>query len=221
MSNTELPASIRLLVVDDHTLMREGLKMLLEAAHDICVVGTAPNGCVALREVKRTKPDVVLMDIVMPEMNGIEAAAQILHSAPATAILMVSMFSDVEHVYNALRAGAPGYLLKTCASNQLISGVRAVHAGRRFLSQGIVESVVDEYLRGPCPSSPVSQLSRRELRVLQLLAEGRSTTSIARILSLSPKTIDTYRSRTMEKLGITERAALIKFAIRHGITPPE
>jgi DNA-binding NarL/FixJ family response regulator len=221
LNGTAPARPIRVLVVDDHAVVRDGLKMLLESADDIRVVGMAPNGCVALQEAGRTSPDVVLMDVVMPEMNGIEATAQLLHGSPSIRVVMVSMISDVEHVYRALQAGAKGYVLKSSSSKQVINAVRTVHAGRRFLSPGIAESMLDEYLLARIPTSPLDQLSQRERQVLQLLAEGRSTTVIGRLLSLSPKTVDTYRSRMMQKLGISEAASLIKFAIRHCITPPE
>jgi len=214
--------AIRVLLVDDHAVLRDALKVLLESTGGIRVVGLAPDGRSAVQMVKRTKPDVVLMDIVMPGLNGIEATAEIRSIAPSTRVLILSMLSDVEFVHRALRAGADGYVLKTSSRNDVVTAVKAVYAGSRYLSPEISESVLDDYVRISVPgTSPLEQLSARERQILQLLAEGHASATIARLLSLSPKTIDTYRSRMMKKLGIASRPALIKFAIRHGITPPE
>ncbi len=215
------PDSIRVLLADDHAVVREGLAALLGAQPDIEIVGSVGDGREAVRESRRLEPDVVVMDVTMPELNGIEAAGQIHDACPATSVVMLSMHSDVEHVYRALRAGARGYLLKSSAGSEVAEAVRAAHAGRRFLSSKITESVLDDYIRKRSTSSPLESLSPRERQILQLIAEGRTSADVARLLSLSPKTVDTYRSRMMAKLGIGDLPSLIKFAVQHGLTPAE
>jgi DNA-binding NarL/FixJ family response regulator len=212
---------VRVLLADDHAVVREGLAALLGTQPDIEVVGAVGDGREAVRESRRLEPDVVVMDVTMPELNGIEAAGQIHDACPATSVVMLSMHSDVEHVYRALRAGARGYLLKSSAGSEVAEAVRAVISGRRYLSSKIAESVLDDYIRKRSTDSPLESLSPRERQILQLIAEGRATADIARMLSLSPKTVDTYRSRMMAKLGINDLPALIKFAVQHGLTPAE
>jgi DNA-binding NarL/FixJ family response regulator len=213
--------TIRVLLAEDHAMVRDGLAAILGEQDDFDVVAVAGNGLEALEQARRTKPDVAVIDIVMPGLNGIDATARILEELPALRIIIISMHSDIDYVYRALKAGAQGYVAKTAAATDLIEAVRAVLAGRRFLSQGIAESVLDDYIQARVFKSPLEQLSPRERQILQLLAEGHASASIGSILSLSPKTVDTYRSRMMEKLGMTELPALIKFAIQHGMTPPE
>lgn len=212
---------VRVLLADDHAVVREGLAALLGAQPDIEVIGAVGDGREAVRESRRLEPDVVVMDVTMPELNGIEATGQIHDACPATSVVMLSMHSDVEHVYRALRAGARGYLLKSSAGSEVAEAVRAVHSGRRYLSSKIAESVLDDYIRKRSTDSPLESLSPRERQILQLIAEGRATVDIARMLSLSPKTVDTYRSRMMAKLGIGDLPALIKFAVQHGLTPAQ
>jgi DNA-binding NarL/FixJ family response regulator len=214
-------AAVRVLLADDHAVVREGLAALLGAQPDIEVVGSVGDGREALREARRLEPDVVVMDVTMPELNGIEAAGQIHDACPATSVVMLSMHSDVEHVYRALRAGARGYLLKSSAGAEVAEAVRAVHSGRRYLSSKIAESVLDDYISKRSTQSPLESLSPRERQILQLIAEGRATVEVARLLSLSPKTVDTYRSRMMAKLGIGDLPSLIKFAVQHGLTPAD
>ena len=213
--------TIRILLADDHAMVRDGLAAILEEQDDFDVVAVAANGLEAVKQARRAKPDVALIDVVMPGLNGIDAAAQIHQDCPSTRVIMISMRSDIDYVYRALKAGAQGYVTKSSTATDLIVAMRAVLAGRRFLSEGIAESVLEDYIQARVCNSPLEQLSPRERQILQLLAEGHSTASMAGLLSLSPKTVDTYRSRTMEKLGLTELPALIKFAIRHGMTPPE
>jgi DNA-binding NarL/FixJ family response regulator len=213
--------TIRVLLADDHVMVRDGLAAILRQQDDISVVGTAADGQEALELAKRTRPDVALIDIVMPGLNGIDVTTQIQEECPSIRIIIMSVHSDIDYVYRALKAGAQGYVAKTAAAADLIEAVRAAVAGRRFLSPRIAESVLDDYIRARASKSPLEYLSPRERQILQMIAEGRSSTSIGNTLSLSPKTIDTYRSRMMEKLGITELPALIKFAIQHGLTPPE
>lgn len=212
---------IRVYVVDDHAVVRDGLRYLLEAQTDITVVGDAGTGRQAVQEVPGLKPDVVVMDVAMPDLNGIEATAQIREDCPTTRVIILSMQGTAEHVYRALQAGAQGYLLKESAGKVLIEAVRSVSSGGRYLSPGITETLVDDYLHQRAhsgPESPLDRLSRRETEVLQLVVEGRSSSEIAEMLSLSPKTVDTYRSRLMQKLDIDDVPTLVKFAIQHGLT---
>ncbi|HEX6632456.1 MAG TPA: response regulator transcription factor [Usitatibacter sp.] len=212
--------TIKVLLADDHRVLRDGLAALLETQEGISVVGHASDGREAVRKALELKPDVAIMDIVMPELDGIEATRLILRSLPLTRVVILSMYSTTEHIFRALQAGAKGYLLKESAGSELVAAVRGVHAGRRFLSQKITESVVEDYVREHVASDPLGTLSARERQILQLVAAGRSSADIARVLSLSPKTVDTYRSRLMQKLEIDNFAALVKFAIACGLTPP-
>ena len=215
---------IRVFIADDHAIVRDGLRFILSAQPDIEVVGEAANGREAVRQVEQLCPDVVLMDISMPELNGIEAAQQIRERCPATQVVMLSVHSTGEHVFRALQAGAKGYLLKESASAEVIDAVREVHAGHRHLSAKIVDFLAERYVHPEQfagAESPLAQLSPREREVLQLIAEGKSSAEIARVLALSPATVDTYRSRLMRKLGLTDLVGLIKFAIQHGLTPLE
>jgi DNA-binding NarL/FixJ family response regulator len=208
---------ITVFVVDDHAIVREGLASLLGAQPDIRVIGTAADGREALREILRLQPDVVVMDIAMPEMNGIETTRGLRDRLPQTRVVILSMYSSVEHVFHALEAGATAYLLKEAAAQEVVDAVRAVHAGRRYLGRKIAEMVAEGIGRGSA-ASPLESLSARERQVLQLVAEGRSSAQIAAALHLSPKSVDTYRSRLMQKLHRTDIAGLVKFAIQHGLT---
>lgn len=209
--------SIRVLLVDDHTVVRDGLRMLLEAQADLAVVGDVSDGRQAVAETRRLKPDVVVMDVEMPELNGIEAARLIGEAVPDTRVLILSSQAGPAHVHRALQAGVRGYLLKDAAGAELVSAVRALHAGRRYLSAEINEAVLAGYGSNPA-ESPLDRLSGRERQILQLVVEGRTSAEAARELSLSVKTVETYRSRLMDKLGIRDLPALVKFAIEHGLT---
>jgi len=212
--------SITVFLVDDHTIVRDGLRYLLEAQKNIRVVGEAPDGREAIRKVKRLRPDIVIMDILMAGLNGIEAAGQICRECPATRVIMLSMQSSSESIVRALKAGASGYLLKESAGRELVNAIHEVHAGRRYLSPKVSEQVIGACLnRAEEMSDPLAGLSRREREVLQLVVEGRTSAEIADTLFLSVKTVETYRSRLMQKLGIRDIPALIKFAIQHGLTP--
>ncbi|PKO33201.1 MAG: DNA-binding response regulator [Betaproteobacteria bacterium HGW-Betaproteobacteria-7] len=211
--------SISVLIADDHAVVRDGLRLLLECQSDIRVVDLVADGRAAVEAVLRLKPDVVIMDLAMPLLNGVDATAQILDKQPDSRIVMLSMHSTVEHVFRALQAGALGYLRKESAGSEVVDAVRVVHSGRRYLSHKITESVVDDYVRKRADESPLDSLSQREREILQLLVEGRSGIEIARQLNISPKTVDTYRSRMMQKLGIADLPSLVKFALQHGLTP--
>jgi RNA polymerase sigma factor (sigma-70 family) len=205
-------------------VVRDGLRFLLEAQQDIQVVGDAADGRDAVRQVAQLCPNVVIVDIAMPELNGIEAARQIAQVCPPARVIILSMHSTTEHIFRALQAGARGYLLKESAGIEVVNAVLAVHAGRRYLSQKISDKVIDDYVQqrqAVETQSPLARLSPREREVLQLVVEGKSSAEVAEILSLSPKTVETYRSRLMQKLGISDLPSLVKFAIRHGLTPLE
>lgn len=211
--------TITVFLADDHSVVSDGLRLLLELQQDIRVVGNAANGRDAVRQVTELGPDIVVMDIAMPELNGIEATSMIRAKSPHTQVIILSMLSDAEHIFRALQAGARGYVLKASAGKEVVGAVRAVHAGRRYLSQKIAETVIDDYIHERRAASPLDGLSMREKQVLQLFVEGKSTAVIADTLALSPRTVETYRSRLMEKLGISDLPSLVKFAIQQGITP--
>ena len=201
--------------------MRDGLRAILEREGGIEVVATASNGRETVLEARRLNPDIVLMDIVMPELSGIEAAAQIRDHCESTRVIILSMHSTVEHIFRALQAGAMGYLLKGSAGSEVVEAVRAVRAGRRYLTRKVSDVVVDGYVREHRASSPLESLSPREREVMLLVVEGRSSREIADALHLSPKTVETHRSRLMEKLGVENVIGLVKFAVQHGLAKPE
>jgi DNA-binding NarL/FixJ family response regulator len=211
--------TISVFLVDDHRVLRDGLGVLLDSQDDIEVVGEAEDGKKAIDGITRKKPNVAVMDITMPELNGIEAAQIIHETQPDTGIVILSIHSDIEHIFRALQAGAQGYLLKESAGAEVISAVRAVYLGRRYLSPSIRDAIMDTYLHNQQEHSPLDLLSRREREVLQLSVESHSSAAIAKKLNLSPKTIETYRSRLMGKLGVRDLLELVRFAIKHGITP--
>lgn len=210
--------TIRVLLADDHALMREGLRALLAADAGISVVAEAGNGRDAVRRATDLRPDVVLMDISMPDLNGVEAARMIRAKCPETQVVMLSMHANAEHVHRALQAGANGYVLKESAASEVSTAITRVAAGGRYLSPALGELARDA-LRGATKASPLDSLSARERQVLQLVVEGKSSAVIAGIVHLSPKTVETYRSRLMKKLGVADVTALVKFAIQHGLTP--
>lgn len=209
---------IRVLIADDHGVVRDGLRVLLDAQADICVIGDATNGRSAVDAARRLRPDVAVLDIAMPELNGIEATLQIRAASPHTKVLILSMHSTAEHVFRALRAGAHGYLLKDSAGREVVGAVRAVHAARPYLSDSITAIVIDDYISERSHLTSLDRLSHRERQILQLVAEGKSSATAGAILSLSPKTVDTYRSRIMHKLEVSDLASLVKFALQHGVT---
>jgi len=212
--------TIRVMLADDHSVLRDGVAAMLQAQGGMTVVAHAQDGREAVRKATELKPDVAIMDIVMPELDGIEATRLIHNSSLLTQVVILSMSSNTEHIFRALQAGAKGYLLKESAGAELVAAVKSVHTGRRYLSQKITETVVDDYIRERHPTEPLGKLSNRERQILQLVAEGKSTADIAGTLCLSPKTIHTYRSRLMQKLDIDGFAGLVKFAIASGVTCP-
>ena len=212
---------IKIFLADDHSVLRDGLRALLESAGDMEVVGEASDGREALKGIETLHPDIAVLDISMPEMGGVEAAEIVHDRHPEVKVIMLSMISDAETIYRALRAGASGYLLKTSAGREVVVAVRAVHAGKRYLSDKITESMVENYGRELQAKSPLESLSRRERQVLQHLAEGRSAPEIGKLLSISPRTVETYRTRLMEKLAVKDIRGLTLFAVKHGIISHE
>jgi DNA-binding NarL/FixJ family response regulator len=213
--------NITVVLADDHRVVREGLRALLERHDDIKVVGEAADGQEAVKLAATLKPDVVVMDISMPVLNGIEATQQVLEVSPSSRVIILSMYSTSEHIFRSFKAGAQGYLLKESAGADVINAVRAVREGRRYLTDKITETILDDFIhqRSLAESeSPVSRLSKRERHILQLVVEGKSSSEIGSQLFLSPKTIETYRSRIMHKLSINDVPGLVKFALQHGLT---
>lgn len=209
--------AVTVILADDHAVVRDGLRLLLEASGEFQVVGMAVDGIEAIRHVLDLRPQVVVMDVAMPLMNGIEATQQILEAWPEARIVILSMYVSSEHVHRALQAGASGYLLKESAGTEVVEAVRTVASGQRYLSRKINETVIDDYIHSRQSEDPLMSLSPRERQVLQLTAEGRSNAEIAGLLFLSPKTVETYRSRIMQKLDLDDMPALVKFAIQHGL----
>ena len=212
--------NIRVLVADDHAIVREGLGIMLGNQPDMEVVGLATNGREAIRMVDQYQPDVAVMDISMPELNGIEAIQQMLPRHPRMKAIVLSIHETKPYVYRALKAGAKGYLIKETAGLEVVEAVRAVYRGERYLSQRISDLLTDASFRkleGSKEVSPLEQLSPREREILQLVAEGKTSQEIGERLSISPKSVDTYRSRLMHKIGVEDVAGLVKFAIQHGV----
>jgi DNA-binding NarL/FixJ family response regulator len=212
---------IRILIADDHGIVAEGLQYLVAANSDFEVVGQVADGREAVRRALELEPDIVVMDMAMPLMNGIEATRVIHDRIPGTRVIMLSMYSNPEYVYRALEAGASGFVVKRSAARELVNAIRAVHAGRRYLGTQVAEDVIERFIGKGVPRDPLSLLSSRERQVLQLLAEGKSVAEIAGVLSLSPKTVETYRWRMFEKLDIHDLPSLVRFAIQHGVTQLE
>ncbi|MGD9548668.1 MAG: response regulator [Candidatus Krumholzibacteriia bacterium] len=212
--------TIRLLLADDHRIFREGLRPLLGGRKDIEIVGEADNGLAVLDLCRSCRPDVAVLDISMPGMNGIEVTRTLARELPDVRVIILSMHSDRRFVQEALRAGARGYVLKDAGFDELLAGVLAVAAGRYHLDAGIGEQVVRDYLDlvEADSGSVFGVLSAREREVLQMLAEGRSTKEIAAALHLSAKTVESHRKAVMDKLDIHSIAELTKYAIRQGLT---
>ncbi|MDA8084800.1 MAG: response regulator transcription factor [Nitrospiraceae bacterium] len=213
---------ITVFLVDDHAVLRDGLRLLLEANPEITVVGEADNGREAIERIGQLRPEIIIMDLAMPQMNGIEATRALAKTQPSAKVIILSMHSTTEHIVSALDAGAQGYLLKESVGAEVLDAVAAVRRGLFYWSKKIPEKVVlDCKLRASKSDAPtpLMSLSRREREILQLVVEGRSSAEIAQALNLSPKTVDTYRSRLMHKLDIADVPALVKFAVQFGLTP--
>jgi DNA-binding NarL/FixJ family response regulator len=212
--------TIKILIADDHAIVAEGLRALVGAQRDMEVIGLAGNGHDAVRRSLETKPDVVVMDHAMPLLNGTEAARMITQRTAHTRVVMLSMHSNSVHVHRALQAGAGGYVLKMSVAKDLVAAIRAVHAGHRYLSKPLTGELL-ERIASNASEDRLSLLSGRERQVLQMIAEGGSVVEIAGTLCLSRKTVETYRARMMDKLGIDHLAGLIRFAIQNSVVPLE
>jgi DNA-binding NarL/FixJ family response regulator len=214
--------AIKVLVAEDHRIVRQGLCALLEREKDVQVVGQAANGREAVALASRLAPHVVIMDVSMPDLNGIEATRQIMASVPRTRVLGLSMHANRHFVTNMFKAGARGYILKDCAWEDLMTAVKQVMADKVYLSQNVYEMMVKDYVELTAASpSAFSSLSAREREVLQFLAEGKSSDHIAQQLCISIKTVDSHRNNIMHKLGLYSVAELTKYAIREGLTSAE
>ncbi len=212
---------IKILLADDHKIVRQGIRTLLATEPDMEVVGEADNGRIILRLVQELSPQVIIMDISMPDLNGIDATRQILSEFPGLKVIALSMHSDSLFVLNMLKAGATGYLLKDCALEELVKAIRTVVANKTYLSPGISDILIRDFMEGWSISTGASVftvLTAREREVLQLMAEGKSTTQIAQTLCVSVKTVEAHRKQVMNKLGIHSVAGLTKYAIREGLT---
>jgi len=210
---------IRVLVVDDHTIVRDGICALLALAGDIEVVGEAANGSEALKLVKELQPSVVLMDIAMPIMGGLEATRRIRREFPRTRVIVLTQYDDQEYVFPVIEAGASGFISKAAASSELTMGIRSVYHGDSFLSPSVTKLLVEDYQHGGARAGhdPYEQLTDRERDVLKLVAEGYTTPEIADMLKVSPKTVEGHKTSLMAKLGIHNRIELVKYALRKGI----
>ena len=211
---------LRIVLADDHTIVRNGLRVLLERQPDFMVVGEGGNGREAIEITERESPDVVLMDVAMPIMNGIEAAARITAALPKTAVVILSMHRDESYILRALKAGARGYLLKDSAESDLIQAVRAVAAGKAFFSPAVSKVLAEDYIRQVQHrglEDPYDLLTARERELLQLIAEGKSAKEIAALLNLSAHTVDTHRGNLMQKPHVHSIPELILYSVRKGI----
>lgn len=215
--------TIRIFLADDHPVVRAGLRLIIEAQPDLKVVGEVDNGWDAVQQADKQCAEIVIMDIAMPQLNGVEATKQIRALCPTTEVIILSMHASAKHIFRALKAGAKGYLLKGSASNEVVEAIRTVKNGQRYLSQKISEEVRGELTRHSLDriEDPLDRLSSREREVLQLVVEGKSSPEIAVQLHLSVKTVETYRYRVMQKLNINDLPSLVKFAIQHGLTSLE
>jgi two-component system response regulator NreC len=212
-------SALRILIADDHTLVRQGLRRILEGQTGWEVVGETGDGREAVRLAIELKPDVVLLDIAMPHLNGVEAVQQIARRASGVRVLVLSMYADEAYVTRAVRAGASGYLLKDSADTDLIKAITAVAQGKSFFSPAAARIIVDDYARpaGAAPADRFDSLSEREREVFQLVAEGYSNKEVAELLHISPATVETHRAHVMEKLDLHSTAELVLCAVRRGI----
>jgi two-component system response regulator NreC len=210
---------IRILLADDHTILREGIRSLLEDEPDMQVVGEAEDGIKAVKLAKELQPDIVLMDIAMPLLNGLEATQQIRLCSPSVRVLILTMHENEEYIRRVLAAGASGYILKDAAARELLGAIRAVRRGESILSPAVTRLVIEDYLRWGdlAPKQPSDNLTARERQVLQLIAEGYTNRQIAEILCLSIKTVQAHRAHIMSKLDLHDRSELVKYAIRKKI----
>jgi len=212
--------SLRILLGDDHTLVRQGLRKIIEDQPGWSVVGEAADGRDVVRRVLEDRPDVVIMDVAMPLLNGIEATRQILRKQPSTRVLVLSMHADEAYIIQALEAGARGYLLKDSADEELVRAVTAVAGGKSFFSPNVASIMLDDYVRHLAEkgiADRYSSLSEREREVFQLVAEGHSNKEVANLLCISPATVETHRAHILQKLDLHSTAELVLYAVRRGV----
>lgn len=213
---------VRVILADDHNLVRSGIKMLVESLPGVAVVAEASDGYETLALVETHRPDVVLLDIGMPRLNGLETAARIAKDYPDVRILMLSVHTTEEYVLRALRVGATGYLLKDADQSELELAFKAVTSGETYLSPGVSRHVIDQYLQSVSGiTRPLDDLSPRQRQILQLIAEGHTTREIAQMLDLSVKTVDSHRTAMMDRLDLHDIASLVRFAVRMGLVTPD
>jgi NarL family two-component system response regulator LiaR len=212
---------IRVVVADDHHLVRAGIRALLESIEDVRVVAESGDGRETLELIARHLPDIALLDIGMPGLNGLEVLRRVAATSPHTRVVMLSMHADPLYVSQALSAGAAGYLIKGASVEELPLAIKAVQRGETYLTPRVSRTVVDGYLRDSSAADPLAGLTGRQREILQLLAEGKSTRAIADLLQVSVKTVETHRARLMDRLGIHDVAGLVRLAIRAGLLPPE
>jgi len=205
----------RILLVDDHAVVRQGFKMILDAQSDMEIVGEAANGREAVELAAQLRPDIVVMDVAMPELNGIEATRRVIAAGPHIRVIALSMHKDSVYVREILRAGARGYLLKDSGADDLVKAIRAVAGGESYLSPAVSNAVLDDYRKHV--TNPIDLLTSREREVLQMLAEGKTNKEIAVVLNLSVYTVDAHRGRIMEKLNLHSINELVRFALRNGL----
>lgn len=208
-----------IVLADDHQVVRKGIRALLEMEQDFQVVGEAGDGLEAVQLTLRLRPDVLVLDLMMPGLNGIDVARQVTKQVPQTRVVVLSMYASEDYVLEALRNGASGYVLKDASTSELVQAIRDVVTGRRYLSPPLAERAIDAYVRQTQESTldPYETLTDREREVLHLAAEGLTSTEIAERLSLSPRTVETHRSNMMRKLGLRTQTDLVRYAIRRGI----
>ena len=213
-------AKLRILLADDHTVVRQGLRKVLEVRPDWEVVAEAGDGREAVRQAEELEPDVAILDITMPLLNGVEATRQIVRRSPSTRVLVLTMHADEAYVNQILQAGATGYLLKDSADVDLIQAVSAVSKGKSFFSPAIARMMLDDYVRQVADRGVTDRydlLSEREREIFQLIAEGKANKEIATLLSISPSTVETHRARIMEKLDLHSAAEIVLYAVRRGV----
>lgn len=210
---------ISIIIADDHAVLRSGLKALLNCTPQFEVIGEAGNGLEAIQLVEACRPDILILDLAMPDMNGVDCIKEIRSRGLPCPILVLTMYDDEEFIQEVMRAGANGYVLKKSADTELMEAILRIHAGKKYLNESVSQTLIDTLLRAPADTvdtnSPYTKLSGREREVLRYLAKGHTNTEIAEKLSLSTKTIDTYRSRIMNKLNINKKSELVNYAIRH------
>jgi DNA-binding NarL/FixJ family response regulator len=216
-------SATRIILADDHNVVREGLRALLEAEPDLTVAGEAADGLTTVHLVERVKPDVLVVDVMMPALNGLEVTRQVVRRSPDTRVIVLSMYSDESYVMEALKNGAAGYVLKSSTRSDLVQAIREVMAGERYLSAPLSARAVEAYVERAKGTEVVAYdtLTSREREVLQLAAEGHTSAEIAARLSISSRTVETHRSAVMRKLGLRRQTDLVRYALRRGILPPE